>query len=72
MVGTKIQMNEEDIVKVSSEEFRAAYKRRLKVLGITEEELLRQAADGNFKSHQIKGLWFAVGAWKNGKPYVNI
>jgi hypothetical protein len=64
-------MNEDDIIiEVTEEEFRAAYERRLKELSITEDELLRQAAAGNFDTHQIRMLWFTVGGWKNGKPYI--
>ncbi|AYB70996.1 hypothetical protein SEA_YABOI_199 [Streptomyces phage Yaboi] len=60
----------DDLIEISDEEFRAAYQRRLKALGITEQDLLRQAAAGNFDTHQIRMLWFTVGGWKNGKPVV--
>lgn len=63
--------DEDDIIiTVTAEEFRAAYERRLTELGITENELLRQAASGNFDTHQIHMLWFIAGGWKNGKPII--
>lgn len=64
--------NDDFFIEVTHQEWREGYERRLKELNITEEELLRQASQGNFDTHQIHMLWFMVGGWKDGKPYINV
>ncbi len=53
---------EDDIViQVTPEEYDRAVQHALDELGITYEELERQARNRDFQSHQAQLLWVAIG-----------
>jgi hypothetical protein len=50
-----------EVIEVSEREYRRARAAALKDLGLTYQELRRQARTGNFSSLRARKLWLAIG-----------
>jgi hypothetical protein len=50
-----------EVIEVSESEYRRARQAALKDLGLTYQELRRQARAGNFSSLRARKLWLAIG-----------
>ena len=55
------EYEEDDVIVISEEDFRAAAVSALHALGLTYQELAGQARSGHFTSSAAHALWVSIG-----------